>query len=193
MNTPVAISCYPGPGQDAATCASVDAQWTNATFQSNNPVGLSYPVDLACYPVNASAGQTPGTCSLGGLPRYTVNATAPEDVAAGILFAKKHNIRLVIKDTGHDILGRYGKHSTSFGSSNAAYWTSDRVVMVAWKYGFAISGQASASKTSLPLRMAAQCRIGPVAHLPLAAVTRGRMFTLSLKAKMWLWLAAELQ
>jgi hypothetical protein len=106
LNNPVAVSCYPGPLQDATTCAAVDAQWTEATFQSNNPVGLSYPIDLACYPVNATAGQTPGTCSIGDVPRYTVNATELGDVAAGILFAKKHNIRLVIKDTGHDILGR---------------------------------------------------------------------------------------
>jgi hypothetical protein len=106
LNTPLAIACYPGPEQDAAACAAVDAQWSNATFQS------SYPVDLSCPPVNASASQTPGTCSIGDLPRYTVNATEPEDVAAAILFAKKHSIRIVIKDTGHDILGRYGDNST---------------------------------------------------------------------------------
>jgi hypothetical protein len=168
-------------------CASIDAQWTNSAFQSNNPVGLSYPVDIACYPVNASAGQTPGTCSIGDLPRYTVNATTPEDVAAGILFARKFNIRLVVKDTGHDLLGRYGRHPTSVSSSTMAYRTLDQMVMVAWKFGFAISGQASASKISLRLHMAAQNRIGLVAHSPLAAVTRGKMFTLSHRNKMWLW------
>jgi hypothetical protein len=72
---------------------------------------LSYPVELSCPPVNAAAGEAPGTCSIGDLPRYTVNATRPEDIAAAILFAKEHNIRLVIKDTGHDILGRYGEFS----------------------------------------------------------------------------------
>ena len=51
--------------------------------------------------------QAPGICSIGDLPRYTVNATTPEDVATTILSAKKNNVRLVIKDTGHDILGRY--------------------------------------------------------------------------------------
>jgi hypothetical protein len=109
LNTPPAIVCYPGVQQDAGACAAVNAQWTNATFQSNNPAGLSYPVELSCPPVNAAADETPGTCSIGDLPRYTVNATRPEDIAAAILFAKEHNIRLVVKDTGHDILGRYGE------------------------------------------------------------------------------------
>ena len=111
-NTPPAIVCYPGLHQDAKACAAINAQWTNATFQSTNPVGLSYPVDLSCPPVNISAHETPGTCSIGHLPRYTVNATTPEEIAVAILFAKNHNIRLVIKDTGHDILGRYGEFRT---------------------------------------------------------------------------------
>ena len=62
--------------------------------------------------MNASAGETPGSCSIGDLPRYTVNATSPEDVSKAVKFAGKHNIRLVIKDTGHDILGR----SNGYGS-----------------------------------------------------------------------------
>jgi len=98
--------CYPGPQENAVACAVVAAQWSNATFQSDNPVGLSYPVDISCPPVGASAGQTPVTCSIGDSPRYTVNATTVEDVSRSILFAKKHNIRIVIKDTGHDLLGR---------------------------------------------------------------------------------------
>ncbi|KAF7514284.1 hypothetical protein GJ744_000054 [Endocarpon pusillum] len=67
---------------------------------------------MSCPPLNASAGEIPGTCLIGDLPRYTVNATRPEHISAGILFAQEHNIRLVIKDTGHDILGR----SNGFGS-----------------------------------------------------------------------------
>lgn len=114
-NTPLAVVCYPGPDENAEACAAVNAQWTNATFQSNNPVGLSYPVDLPCPPVNASAGEIPGTCSIGDLPRYTINATEPEDIAVAIFFARKYNIRLVIKDTGHDILGRYGECRTRIG------------------------------------------------------------------------------
>lgn len=109
---PLAISCYPGPYQNAAQCAIVDQGWTNASFQADSPVGLSYPIDVTCPPVNALAGQHAGTCTIGTSPRYAVNATSVQHVAAGVIFAKDHNVRLVIKDTGHDILGR----STGYGS-----------------------------------------------------------------------------
>ena len=99
--------------QDAQQCAIADQGWSNATFQSDNPVGLSYPVNITCPPVNATAGEKPtGTCSIGTNPRYAVNATSAKDVQAAIAFAKNHNVRLVIKDTGHDILGR----SDGYGS-----------------------------------------------------------------------------
>ena len=111
-NVPIAISCYPGPQQNAAQCESVDEQWTNPLYQATNPIGLSFPTDLTCPPVNLTAGQTPGTCTLGSNPVYAVDATKPSDVQAAVLFAKATNVRLVIKDTGHDLLGR----SDGYGS-----------------------------------------------------------------------------
>jgi len=65
-----------------------------------------------CPPINTTAGETPGTCTLGTNPSYAVSALSSLDVATTIKFAKAHNVRLVIKDTGHDILGR----STGYGS-----------------------------------------------------------------------------
>jgi hypothetical protein len=38
---------------------------------------------------------------------YTINATEPAELAAGMAFARKNNIRLVVRNTGHDILGKY--------------------------------------------------------------------------------------
>ncbi|CAF3634913.1 unnamed protein product [Rotaria socialis] len=49
---------------------------------------------------------------LHSVPVIAVNATLPEYVQATIKFAAKYNLRLVIKTTGHDILGR----STAPGS-----------------------------------------------------------------------------
>lgn len=57
------------------------------------------------------------TCGLGKEVLYAINITGPSDVAAGIAFAKKHNIRLVIRNTGHDLLGK------STGYSALALWT----------------------------------------------------------------------
>jgi FAD/FMN-containing dehydrogenase len=41
-----------------------------------------------------------------------VDATTPADVVQGVNFARTHGIRLVVRNTGHDILGR----STGYGS-----------------------------------------------------------------------------
>lgn len=38
--------------------------------------------------------------------QYAIAAERSEDIVAGVNFARKHNLRLVIKGTGHDYLGR---------------------------------------------------------------------------------------
>jgi len=114
---PVAVSCYPGPQQDAERCEYVDERWTDSVFQALDPVGLSYPINNTCAPVNASSGEQPGTCTLGNQPLYAVNATDEADIAAAVKFAARSNIRVVIKETGHDILGR------SEGGSSLLIWT----------------------------------------------------------------------
>ncbi|KAF2966626.1 hypothetical protein GQX73_g6982 [Xylaria multiplex] len=58
-----------------------------------------------------------GTCSLGNLAPYALNISEAADVISGIQFAQKNNIRLTIKNTGHDFLGR------STGASSLALWT----------------------------------------------------------------------
>lgn len=41
-------------------------------------------------------------CTLGDLVEYTINASSATDVAAGLKFAQEKNIRLAIKNTGHE-------------------------------------------------------------------------------------------
>lgn len=57
------------------------------------------------------------SCSLGNLASYAINVTSAADVAAGLKFAKKKNIRLTVKNTGHDFIGR------SAGGGSLALWT----------------------------------------------------------------------
>ncbi|KAI8605880.1 hypothetical protein EDD21DRAFT_298921 [Dissophora ornata] len=45
-------------------------------------------------------------CNQGAVPIWTVKATTVADVVETVQFASKHNIRLAIKNTGHDFLGR---------------------------------------------------------------------------------------
>ncbi|KAE8150012.1 hypothetical protein BDV25DRAFT_172486 [Aspergillus avenaceus] len=110
-NVPVAEPCYFGDGNDRHACQDIVSRWSDSTFQASQPVGYCYPLDYACPIVTAEV--TPaGACELGPSPVYTINATQSEDVTQGILFAKKHNLRLVVKNTGHDLLAR----SQGYGS-----------------------------------------------------------------------------
>ncbi|KAH9896260.1 putative isoamyl alcohol oxidase [Xylariomycetidae sp. FL2044] len=59
-------------------------------------------------------------CTLGNYVSYAINvsmSSAAADVAAGIQFAREHNIRLVVKNTGHDYVGR------STGTGGLSLWT----------------------------------------------------------------------
>ena len=42
------------------------------------------------------------TCELGKYVSYSINVEGAEDVIAGIEFAKANDVRLVIKNTGHE-------------------------------------------------------------------------------------------
>ena len=73
-------------------------------------------------PIFANASCDPFTpqntsCLFGNYVRYTVNVTGPDDIAATIRFADENNIRLVIRNTAHDYVGR------STGAGGLAIWT----------------------------------------------------------------------
>jgi len=40
------------------------------------------------------------------MSEYVIVATEAKHIQAGVVFAKKHNIRLVVRNTGHDFMGR---------------------------------------------------------------------------------------
>ncbi|KAB8227121.1 uncharacterized protein BDW43DRAFT_324208 [Aspergillus alliaceus] len=111
-NTPVAEPCSYGDDDGRKLCQSIVDQWSNSTFQSLQPSGYCYPLDYACPIVPVPKDTLNSDCHLGPAPVYTINATEPEDVAEGIHFAKEHNLRVVIKNTGHDLLAR----SQGYGS-----------------------------------------------------------------------------
>ena len=41
-------------------------------------------------------------CQLGNYPVYSINVTSTSDVTAGVKFASANNIRLVVRNTGHE-------------------------------------------------------------------------------------------
>ena len=100
---PPAAACHLGqPTYNFAGCAKVMANYQNTSFYTEDPIGLMAPnwQNDSCLP----PPKLP--CSGAGFPIYVVNATCAEDVVKGINFAKQHNIRLNVKGTGHDYLGR---------------------------------------------------------------------------------------
>ncbi|CCO36641.1 hypothetical protein BN14_10783 [Rhizoctonia solani AG-1 IB] len=57
------------------------------------------------------------TCDQGFVPHYSVDAQSETHVSEAVKFADKHNLRLVVKNTGHDFLGR------SSGEGSFGIWT----------------------------------------------------------------------
>lgn len=86
--------CHPErPEYNNATCAVLQEDWFHTQYHTLT--GYS-----ACYNDNTCLPQATGPCSTEGYPQYVINATGPENVQAGVRFAKQHGIRLLIRGTG---------------------------------------------------------------------------------------------
>ncbi|RCI10152.1 hypothetical protein L249_8751 [Ophiocordyceps polyrhachis-furcata BCC 54312] len=109
---PVAISCYTGPQQDAGQCSHVSEMWSDKAFQTEQPLGRYYSYNITCPPVDFGARLGDSGCNLGQLPVYAVNVTAHHHISETLAFAQRHNIRLTIVNTGHELNGR----ADGFGS-----------------------------------------------------------------------------
>jgi FAD/FMN-containing dehydrogenase len=84
--------CFPGD-----SCWPSKADWANQS----------------CDPFTANNDP----CVIGTYVQYAVNTTSSSDVIKTIAFAKNRNIRLVVRNTGHDYLGK------STGAGALAIWT----------------------------------------------------------------------
>ncbi|EFY84435.1 FAD binding domain protein [Metarhizium acridum CQMa 102] len=125
--------CYKSdPQYNADQCSEVVANWTTAAFHSNNPVSLHGQqwANNSCdavYPNGTSLGGDPlaGSrgCSLGRYPPYVVNATDAADVQAAVKFAKRWNLRLNVKNTGHGSYRSAAPNSLSIWTHNLKGFT----------------------------------------------------------------------
>jgi hypothetical protein len=111
---PPGAVCHPGqPTYDATACPAIQAGWSTYDFHQRDPVSSmwnQYNND-SCLP-------EPGyPCSGYGYPVFVVNATTPEHVGLGVQFARDHNVRLIVKSTGHDYIGR------SVAPNSLSIWT----------------------------------------------------------------------
>ncbi|CAI7626400.1 unnamed protein product [Penicillium bialowiezense] len=104
--------CYKSePNYNKSSCEYLLENWVNSEYHSSNPVTVSDPLwsNSSCTPVYPNGTSVSGDinagfkgCSLGNLSAFVVNATTAQHVKAAIQFATKHNVRLNIKNTGHN-------------------------------------------------------------------------------------------
>ena len=108
--------CYPNqPNYNTAACQVALARWSDSTFHAEDPISIDYPiwVNNSCnpiYPNGTAVTGEPGAgakgCTIGNYPWYAVAATTPAQISAAFKWAAQKNIRVVIKNTGHNYPGR---------------------------------------------------------------------------------------
>ncbi|KAJ5425253.1 hypothetical protein N7465_000323, partial [Penicillium sp. CMV-2018d] len=123
---PLGSVCYPSqPNYDPVACEDVIKNWTTSSFHSSDPSSIADPVssNSSCTPIYPNGTSLSGDpdaglrgCTLGNLSPYVINATEASHVQAALKFAKAHNLRLNIKNTGHN-----PDKSSAYGS--LSIWT----------------------------------------------------------------------
>ncbi|KAL7625904.1 hypothetical protein AAE478_005128 [Parahypoxylon ruwenzoriense] len=103
--------CYLGD-----ECWPSDSSWAelNSTVGGNLLVNIP-PAALWTYFTNDTCRPTENpaeSCTIGFYGVYVILARSRDHVKAGVDFAREHNLRLIIRNTGHDFIGR----STGWGS-----------------------------------------------------------------------------
>lgn len=107
---PPAIVCDSArPEFNNASCTDliVSTKWFNSSFHADHPSSVDWPNwqnDGCIPPIFTKNVSTP--CDTTAFPAYVVAAESGDDVAAAVKFAAKSGVRLVVKATGHDFLGR---------------------------------------------------------------------------------------
>ena len=110
------------------------------SYTSSSSVMAPFFANHSCDPF--AAENSP--CTIGTYVRYAIDISEPRDIAVGIAFAKERNIRLVIRNTGHEYAQVFLLYLSSVSRSDAdvlvtqAIWGS-RLETERWLYGRTIS------------------------------------------------------
>lgn len=110
---PMGAVCYQNSTfYNEEACVIVESDFANSTIRGSY-YGQTYWQNWeACGTMACSLetgnpeDQLYSTCSLGRLAAYYVDVRQPSHISAALQFAKQHNIRISIKNTGHDFFGR---------------------------------------------------------------------------------------
>ncbi|KAM6485366.1 putative FAD-dependent isoamyl alcohol oxidase [Trichoderma sp. SZMC 28011] len=116
---PQAHVCHTLPSNsfNANACDELQSTWTQAETYVPKPAEIlnAYFQNQSCDPFTPISR----SCELGNYASYSINVTTAQHVAAGFDFARQNNVRLVVKTTGHDFMGKStGKGALSLWMAN---------------------------------------------------------------------------
>ena len=104
---PPAVVCdHDRPQYNEESCNLLASTWFQSNFHASDPISVDWPnwQGDGCLP--SIFGNASIKCDTKPFPAYVVAAEKKEDVAAAVKFAARTGVRLVVKGTGHDFLGR---------------------------------------------------------------------------------------
>ncbi|EED18850.1 conserved hypothetical protein [Talaromyces stipitatus ATCC 10500] len=114
---PLAAVCYPlWPEYSAQRCKEVSEKWLTSELQLASPGSVMQPLyeGRSCMPPGFNYTTS---CEMGAYPTYVVNVSTVAQIQLAVNFARNANLRLVIKNTGHDFLAK------SSGKGALSIWT----------------------------------------------------------------------
>lgn len=113
---PLGSPCH-DPTYNAKECAALQSEWLDPSLQLVVPVAFPvYQTNTADSMESSSSIMAPffanqscdpwtaesRTCTLGNYVDYAVNVSSAQDISLAVIFASENNIRLVIRNTGHE-------------------------------------------------------------------------------------------
>ncbi|KAF2026389.1 hypothetical protein EK21DRAFT_92421 [Setomelanomma holmii] len=118
---PIGSPCYKQSeynNYDAAKCASLVQNYDQEEIYYDDNGALMNPLyyGMTC-PIPASGDSANGTCTQGGYSEYAVKVSNVAQIQLAVNFARSLNLRLVVRNTGHDYNGR------SVGKGALSVWT----------------------------------------------------------------------
>ncbi|KAM0450938.1 hypothetical protein ACHAO4_006330 [Trichoderma viride] len=111
---PLGTPCH-DPKYNQNVCANLQANWElpQTHYVTSSSIMQPFFANQSCDAFTPESQP----CLLGNYVSYAVNVSCTADVSAALAFATKNNIRVVVRNTGHDFFGR------STGAGALGIWT----------------------------------------------------------------------
>ncbi|KAI0028758.1 FAD-binding domain-containing protein [Vararia minispora EC-137] len=161
----------------AEACARLnctETQWTSSVFRNMIPGQMNsynWEQDYRAVPPELCL-HNGTTCAQGDVPLYAVNATTAEHIQVGVRFAARHNLRVAVKSSGHDLLGR------STAKNSLLMWT-HQLQNITFTESFEVGGKSLGGAVTVGSGVSLQT-IYPVAERAGKMIIAGTAATVAL-------------